>query len=113
WIDPEFWQKKFGDFKYAVKPFPSPKCLTPSISKASGARITVGLGQDCPIQGATFTIKGGTVLVGDGVPYSGPVIPAAAVKAAKVGKTVGITINCTNSLTGQSEIITGSLTVKQ
>lgn len=111
--DSEQKQKKFGDFKYAVKPFPSPKCLTPSISKASGARITVGLGQDCPIQGATFTIKGGTVLVGDGIPYSGPVIPAAAVKAAKVGKTVGITINCTNSLTGQSEIITGSLTVKQ
>jgi hypothetical protein len=105
--------KSFGTFKYRVKPFPSPKLLTPTISLSSGARIQVGLGQDCPISGANFTIKGGNVLVGDGIPYSGPTIPGSAIKGkVRAGKTVAITISCVNSLTGLQEIITGSMTVK-
>lgn len=103
--------KSFGKFTYRVKPFPKPQVITSKISKSAGARLIVSLGPDCPIGGVTFNIKGGEVQSGDGVPFGGAVIPGSAVSKMKNGKRVGVTVSVTNSVTGVTELISGTLTV--
>jgi len=103
--------KSFGKFTYKVKPFPKPQVITSKISKASGARLTVSLGPDCPIGNVNFIIKGGEVQSGDGVPFSGAVVPGSSVAKIKPGKRVGITVSVTNTVTNVTELISGTLTV--
>jgi len=103
--------KAFGKFTYKVKPFPLPQVMTTKISKSAGARLVVSLGPDCPIGNVNFAIKGGEVQAGDGVSFSGAVIPGSSVSRIKVGKRVGVTVTVTNSVTGKLESISGTLTV--
>jgi len=103
--------KAFGKFTYKVKPFPKPQVSTTKISKSAGARLVVSLGPDCPIGNVNFVIKGGEVQSGDGVPFSGAVIPGSAVAKIKPGKRVGVTVSVVNSVTGVTELISGTLTV--
>ena len=103
--------KAFGKFTYKVKPFPLPQVITTKISKSAGARLVVSLGPDCPIGNVNFAIKGGEVQVGDGIAFSGGVIPGSSVSRVKTGKRVGITVTVTNSVTGKIESIPGTLTV--
>jgi gliding motility-associated protein GldM len=103
--------KAFGKFTYKVKPFPKPQVSTTKISKAAGARLVVSLGPDCPIGNVNFVIKGGEVQSGDGVPFSGAVIPGSSVAKIKPGKRVGVTVSVVNSVTGVAELISGTLTV--
>lgn len=103
--------KAFGKFTYRVKPFPLPQVMTTKISKQAGARLVVSLGPDCPIGNVNFTIRGGEVQTGDGVAFSGPVIPGSAVSKIKTGKRVGVTVTVVNSVTGKLESISGTLTV--
>jgi len=103
--------KAFGKFTYKVKPFPKPQVSTTKISKAAGARLVVSLGPDCPIGNVNFVIKGGEVQSGDGVQFSGAVIPGSAVAKIKPGKRVGVTVSVVNSVTGVTELISGTLTV--
>jgi len=69
------------------------------------------LGPDCPIGNVNFVIKGGEVQSGDGVQFSGAVIPGSAVAKIKPGKRVGVTVSVVNSVTGVTELISGTLTV--
>ncbi|MFM7596004.1 MAG: hypothetical protein ACKO4Y_07490 [Flavobacteriales bacterium] len=103
--------KAFGKFTYKVKPFPKPQVSTSKISKSAGARLVVSLGPDCPIGNVNFVIKGGEVQSGDGVPFTGAVVPGSAVAKIKPGKRVGVTVSVVNSVTGVTELISGTLTV--
>ena len=100
---------KLASNTYDVRLMPRPSVKSKSISKSSGAKILVEL-LGSPIN-ISFTVLGGEVLVGDGVPFRGDFAPAAAVKSMKSGKSVGVIVQVKNNLTGEVYNVDGSLKV--
>lgn len=85
--------KNYGQFKYKVKPFPIPQLENDTISKSTGAKLTVGLGADCPFD-ASFEILGGSITIGDEqFIFSGNVVSPSILEKATVGKEIAITID--------------------
>jgi len=103
--------KSFGKFKYKVKPFPKAQLQGATISKTTGFKAVVSLGPDSPFTGVSFTVVGGTVIVGnDEIPFNGDRVPATAVAKMKAGKRVALDV--TYKRTGGSlEIASGVLKV--
>ena len=100
---------KLASNTYDVKLMPRPTVKTKSISKTSGAKISVEL-LGSPIN-IGFTILGGEVLAGDGVAFTGDIAPGGTVKAVKSGKSVGVIVRIKNNLTGEVFNVDGSLKV--
>jgi len=103
--------KSFGKFKYKVKPFPKAQLQGTTISKTTGFKAVVSLGPDSPFTGVSFTVIGGSVIMGnDEIPFTGDRVPAAAIAKMKAGKRVAIDV--TYKRTGGSpEIASGVLKV--
>ena len=85
--------KNYGAFKYKVKPFPKPQIENYTISKTTGANITVGLGADCPL-GFSYEVIGGRIFIGDEwFNFSGNVVPPSILEKAVIGKSIAIRID--------------------
>ena len=83
----------YGEYKYKVKPFPTPQVYGTVISKGSGTKVIVGLGPDSPFTGVNFEITGGEVTVGDiTTSFVGDRINPAVVANASPGSTVNIDV---------------------
>ncbi len=83
----------YGEYKYKVKPFPTPQVYGTSISKASGTKVIVGLGPDSPFTGVHFEVTGGEVTVGDiTTSFAGDRINPAVVANASPGSFVFVDI---------------------
>mgnify|MGYP003340778251 CR=1 FL=1 len=96
---------------YKVKPFPAPVLYTNIISKSAGALVHAGLDSSCPLD-ISFTVQGGELSVGEGIPFSENRIPGNMISKIKVGQNVGVLCRVTNNDTGITEVIRGVLTVK-
>jgi len=101
----------FGSWTYSVKPFPNPEIKTSSVSKGSGAKITVGLPADSPLKSPAFQVVGVEVLGVDNGQCPGGNIPGNIVAKLKAGKSIGINVTVKNPLTGSTVIIPGALKV--
>jgi hypothetical protein len=101
----------FGSWTYSVKPFPNPEIKTSSVSKGSGAKITVGLPADSPLKPPAFQVMAVEVLGVDNGQCSGGNIPGNIVAKLKAGKSIGINVTVKNPLTGSTVIIPGALKV--
>lgn len=101
----------FGSWTYAVKPFPNPEIKTSSVSKGSGAKITVGLPADSPLKSPAFQVMAVEVLGVDNGQCAGANIPGTTVAKLKAGKSIGINVTVKNPLTGSTVIIPGALKV--
>ena len=83
----------YGEYKYKVKPFPTPQVYGTVISKASGTKVIVGFGADSPFTRVNFEITGGEVTVGNvTTPFSGDRIIPAVVANASPGNFVIIDV---------------------
>lgn len=83
----------YGAFKYKVKPFPMPQLENYTISKSTGAELTVGLGADSPLD-ASFEVLGGSITIGDeDIMFSGNNVPASALQKAEIDKNIAIALN--------------------
>jgi hypothetical protein len=83
----------YGEYKYKVKPFPTPQVMGTVVSKASGTKVIVGLGPDSPFTGVNFVVTGGEVTVGDiTTSFAGDRINPAVVANASPGSTVNIDV---------------------
>jgi len=103
--------KSFGKFKYKVKPFPKAQLQGTTISKTTGFKAVVSLGADSPFTGVSFTVIGGSVVMGnDEVPFSGDRIPAAAIAKIKAGKRVAVDVTYKRN-GGPVEVASGVLKV--
>ena len=72
----------FGSFPYDVKPFPLARLVSNKASRSSNTRLRVTLGADCPLNGVTFTVTGGTVYVGsDKFTFNGPLLKKEYLKS--------------------------------
>ena len=100
---------KLASNTYDVKLMPRPTIKTSSISKTSGAEITVEL-LGSPIN-IPFTVLSGEVSAGDGVTFKGAIIQGASVKSIKSGKNVGVIVRIRNNLTKEEFNVPGSLKV--
>jgi len=79
----------YGSYKYKVMQFPVPKIIGSTISKSSGMIANIAVADDCPSTGITSVVSGGTI--GD-IPFSGKIVPAAAIEKLRVGAQVGIEV---------------------
>jgi hypothetical protein len=69
------------------------------------------LGADSPFTGVSFTVIGGSVVMGnDEVPFSGDRIPAAAIAKIKAGKRVAVDVTYKRN-GGPVEVASGVLKV--
>lgn len=101
----------FGSWTYNVKPFPNPEIKTSSVSKSSGAKVTVGLPADSPLKSPAFQVLAVEVLGVDNGQCSGGNIPGTMVAKLKAGKNIGVNVTVKNPLTGSTVIIPGALKV--
>lgn len=85
--------KNYGTFNYIVKPFPKPSLENNTISKSTGANLTVTLGADCPI-GFSSEVTGGRISIGDEqFQFSGNVVPPSLLEKAEIGKSIAIEVD--------------------
>jgi hypothetical protein len=105
--------KKIGSdsISFFVRPFPNPVVLTSTISKASGGRVLIGLGPDCPISSPNFEVLSIEVMGIENGSVSGNIIPASIISNIEVDRSIGITVICKNSYNGQTLVVAGSLRV--
>jgi hypothetical protein len=97
--------------EFFVKPFPKPVVLNSTVSKASGARILIGLGPDCPISSPDFEVSVIEIFgIENGLVY-GNIIPTSIISDIEVDRSIGIAVFCKNSYNGQTLIVPGVLKV--
>jgi len=109
--DPKGQNVTFKKSVYKVKPFPKPEIKTQTVSKTSGAKVTVGLSADSPLKSPAFEVVAVEVLGVDNGICSGANIPGNVVAKLKAGKGIGIAVTVKNPMTGSTDIIPGSLKV--
>ncbi len=102
----------FGTFPYDVKPFPLARLVSNKASRSSNTRLRVTLGADCPLNGVTFTVTGGTVYVGsDKFTFSGPLLKKEYLKKAMPGRDYAVLINYKRNGSNKTESIKAVLAV--
>lgn len=85
--------KNYGTFQYIVKEFPAAQVQTTSISKASGARLKVGMDASSPLS-AIFYITGGEIIIeNESIHFEGDIISPSLIQKAKTGMNVKIKVN--------------------
>ncbi len=103
--------KNYGTFNYKVKPFPMPQLENYTISKSTGARLSIGLGADCPLD-ASFEILGGSISTGDeDIMFSGSIVPASALEKAKTDTNIAVSLNYKRTGSSNVSIIQGVVKV--
>ena len=98
---------------FSVKSFPSAMVLTTSVSKSSGAKVTVALSPDSPLNLGEYNVLSVEVT---GVDNSfsfvaGNIISPELISRFKVGDSVSIAAVVKNPVSGQIEIISGFLKI--
>ena len=102
----------FGTFPYDVKPFPLAKLVSNKASRSSNTRLRVTLGPDCPLNGVTFTVTGGTVYVGsEKFTFNGPLLKKEFLKKAMPGRDYAVLINYKRNGSSKTESIKAVLAV--
>ena len=84
----------YGRYTYKVIPFPAPQITSSTISKSSGMIANLAVADDCPSTGVSSVVTGG--IIGD-IPFSGKIVPAAAIENLRVGDQVGIDVFFTHN----------------
>jgi hypothetical protein len=103
--------KNYGTFQYNVKMFPTPRLENNTISKATGANITVGLGADCPL-GFSYEVIGGRIFIGDEwFNFNGNIVPPSILEKAEIGKSIAIRIDTKKVGSEYTNEIIGSIVV--
>jgi hypothetical protein len=97
--------------EFFVRPFPNPVVLTSTVSKASGGRVLIGLGPDCPFSSPDFEVLSIEILGIDNGFVSGNIIPASIVSNIEVDRSIGVVVICKNPYNGQTLIVPGDLKV--
>jgi hypothetical protein len=106
--------KKIGrdSVSFFVRPFPNPIVLNSTVSKASGARILIGLGPDSLISSTNFEILSIELqTIEKNSSISGNVIPASLLSNIKIGAKIGIKISYRKKSNDQPSFIEGELQV--
>ena len=96
----------FGSYPYDVKPFPMAKLVSQTCSRGSNTRLRVTLGADCPLNGVTFTVTGGTVYIGsDKFSFNGPLLKKELLRKAMPGRSYAALINYKRDGSNKTESI--------
>ena len=96
----------FGSYPYDVKPFPMAKLVSQTCSRGSNTRLRVTLGADCPLNGVTFTVTGGTVYIGaDKFSFNGPLLKKELLRKAMPGRSYAALINYKRNGSNKTESI--------
>jgi hypothetical protein len=96
----------FGSYPYDVKPFPMAKLVSQTCSRGSNTRLRVTLGADCPLNGVTFTVTGGTVYIGaDKFNFNGPLLKKELLRKAMPGRSYAALINYKRDGSNKTESI--------
>jgi hypothetical protein len=96
----------FGTYPYDVKPFPMAKLVSQTCSRGSNTRLRVTLGADCPLNGVTFTVTGGTVYIGaDKFSFNGPLLKKDLLRKAMPGRSYAALINYKRNGSNKTESI--------
>ena len=102
----------FGSFPYDVKPFPMAKLVSQNASRSSNTRLRVTLGPDCPLNGVSFTVTGGTVYVGsDKFSFNGALLKKELLRKAMPGRDYAILVNYKRNGSTKTESIKAVLSV--
>ena len=84
----------YGTYRYKVMSYPVPQVIGTTISKSSGFIASVAVADDCPSTGMKSVVTGG--IIGD-IPFSGKIVPAAAIENLRIGDQVGIEVFFTHN----------------
>ena len=105
---------KYVTQSYRVLAFPKPTLLNESISKNTGARLSVGFDESISLLDS-FNVTGGQVTVGNNQPltFTGSVIPAELLKDAKVGQSVAVIIKYNRIGSESTNNIKGIITISE
>jgi len=104
----------FGSFPYDVKPFPMPRLVSSEASRSSNTRLRVTLGADCPLNGVTFTVTGGTVYIGnEKYTFNGALLKKELLRKAMPGRDYAILINYKRNGSSRTDAIKAVLSVKR
>jgi len=102
----------FGSYPYDVKPFPKAKIVNNKCSRAGNTRLRVTLGADCPLNGVSFTVTGGTVYIGaDKTTFNGPLLKKELLRKAMPGRSYAVLINYKRDGTNKTESISATIDV--
>jgi hypothetical protein len=83
---------------------------TTTISKSSGCKVNIGFGGDSHFAGTEYVVIGGRI-VDNNYPFNGNYIPAACVKAVRIGTKVGVEVFYTRNGVRSAEPAVGLLVV--
>jgi hypothetical protein len=105
---------KYVTQSYRVLAFPKPTLLNESISKNTGARLSVGFDESISLLDS-FNVTGGQVTFGNNPPlsFTGSVLPAELLKDAKVGQSVAIIIKYNRIGSESTNNIKGIITISE
>jgi hypothetical protein len=85
--------KNYGSFNYKVKPLPSPNIENSTISKTTGAELSVGLGAGSPLD-LSYEIKGGSVFIGDEeFSFTGNTVSPSILEKTIIGTNISISVD--------------------